>query len=280
MLSTKIYKQKRSLVAFEGILVIIGLAFLYPFYIMLFVAVKSGREAIMSPASFPREWHFENFLIAGKKMKFFLTFFNSFTVTAVAVFGVVLLAGMASFIIVKSRSKFVRSLYLLFISGTIIPFFTSMVPLIRIMGDLNLLNSRLGLSLVYIGKALPFAIFLYAGFIRSLPNSIIESVQIDGANRWQTYWSIIFPMIKPITATVVIVDVLWFWNDFLLPLLTLGKRRLNTIPMVQNHFHNEFATQWELSFAVFVLAMIPVLLVFFALQKYVVSGMTSGALKG
>ena len=264
----------------EVFLLILAMIYLYPFYLMLFVSVKSSSEAIMDPSSFPKEFHPENFITAMQKMDFLVTFSNSFIITAVGVAGVVALGGMASFIIAKSKVKAFHLLYLLFISGTIIPFFTAMVPLIVIMKNLGLNNSRIGLALVYVGKGLPFGIFLYTGFIRGLPNSLTESAQIDGANKWQTYWRIVFPMIKPITASVIIIDVLWFWNDFLLPLLALGRKRLFTIPLVQFNFQNEYGVRLELAFAAYFVGMLPILILYFLLQKNIVKGMTQGALKG
>ncbi len=281
MLSTKVQTKKKKIISVsEIILLLFALVFSYPFILMLIVSVKTGSEAILSPITFPKEFNFVNFLIVFEKMNFLRTFSNSLIVTSFSVLGIILLAGMAAFVIAKSKHKILRNFYFFFLLGMLIPFHTTMVPLTVIMKNLGLLNSIPGICLAYIGKALPFAIFLFTGFIREISPSIIEAAIIDGAPKWKVYWKVIFPMLKPITATVIVIDVLWFWNDFLLPLLVFAKRQLHTIPLTQFNFNNQLSTQWELSFASYVIAAIPVLIIFVTMQNYVISGMTQGAVKG
>jgi raffinose/stachyose/melibiose transport system permease protein len=166
------------------------------------------------------------------------------------------------------------------VAGIMIPFYTSLIPIVKIMNILNLTDSRIGLAIAYMGRAMPMALFMFYGFIKGTPDSIIESAIIDGAGKWTTYWKIVFPLMKPITTTVVILDVLWFWNDFLFPMLMLSSPSRRTIPLSQYYFSSEYGTQWELAFASYIIAMIPVLVLYIFGQKNIISGISSGAVKG
>ncbi|MDC7233622.1 MAG: carbohydrate ABC transporter permease [Spirochaetales bacterium] len=262
------------------IMIIVTAIFLYPFFIMLFVSLKSAREALLSPNTFPRDIRPENYLNAWKIMKFHQPFFNSVLVTATGVGGVVVAGGMAAFILAKSKSRIAVPLYFFFVAGIMIPFYTSLIPIVKIMTNLGLTDSRIGLAIAYAGRAMPMGLFMFYGFIKGTPDSIIESAVIDGAGKWKTYWSIVFPLMRPITTTVIILKVLWFWNDFLFPMLMLTTPGKRTIPLTQYYFSGEYGTQWELAFASYIIAMLPVLILYIFGQKNIISGISAGAVKG
>ena len=275
----KNYKSRSNLYILIIMLVVTGVV-LYPFFIMLFVSMKSAREALLSPNTFPQDIRLENYPSAWKIMQFHQPFFNSVIISSVAVAGVALVAGMAAFILAKSRWQFSTAIYFFFVAGIMIPFYTSLIPIVKIMTLLNLNDSRIGLAIAYMGKAMPMALFMFYGFIKGTPDSIIESAVIDGAGKWTTYWRIVFPLMKPITTTVIILDVLWFWNDFLFPLLMLTSKARRTIPLSQYYFSSEFGTQWELAFASYIIAIVPVLALYIFGQKNIISGISAGAVKG
>lgn len=275
----KNYKTRNNMIAFV-IMIIVTLIFVYPFLIMLFVSLKSAREALISPNTFPKEIKLTNYVEAWKIMNFQQPFANSLIITALADIGVVIFSSMAAFILAKSKNKKSIYLYYFFVAGIMIPFYTSLVPIVKIMTQLHLNNSRVGLSIAYIGKAMPMALFFYFGFVQSIPNSIMESAYIDGANKWTIYWKIMFPILKPITTTIIILDTLWFWNDFLFPNLMLTSRVKRTIPLSQYFFYGEYGTRWELAFAAYVIAMIPVIILYIFGQKNIIKGISAGAVKG
>ena len=275
----KNYKSRGNLIA----LLIMGavtILYLYPFFIMLFVSLKSAKEALISPNTFPKDIRIGNYSQVWKTMKFHQPLFNSVVITVLATLTVIVFGGMASFILAKSKKKYALALYYFFVAGIMIPFYTSLVPIVKIMSQLHLTDSRIGLAIAFAGKAMPMGFFMFFGFIKGTPDSVIESATIDGAGKWTTYWKIVFPLMKPITTTVVILDALWFWNAFLFPMLMLSSPGKRTIPLSQYFFSGEYGTQWELAFASYIIAMVPVLVLYFFGQKNIISGISSGAVKG
>jgi raffinose/stachyose/melibiose transport system permease protein len=251
---------------------------------MLFVSLKSAKEALLSPNTIPKNLKISNYFEAWKIMNFHQPLFNSLFITALADAGVVIFSAMAAYILAKtkSKSKFKWNiwLYYFFVAGIMIPFYTSLIPIVKIMTTLNLNNSRIGLAIAYMGKAMPMALFFYFGFVEGVPNSIMESAYMDGAGKWTIFWRILFPILKPITTTIIILDSLWFWNDFLFPNLMLTSRAIRTIPLSQYFFYAEYGTRWELAFAAYVIAMIPVLILYIFGQKNIIKGISAGAVKG
>lgn len=262
------------------IMLAVTVVYIYPFLIMLFVSLKSAKEALISPNTFPKDIRIENYFNVIRIMKFHQPLFNSVLITSVAILAVVLFGSMAAYILAKSPKKMSLRLYYFFVAGIMIPFYTSLVPIVKIMSMLNLTDSRLGLAIAFAGRAMPMGLFMFYGFIKGTPDSIIESAVIDGAGKWTIYWRIVFPLLKPITTTVVILNALWFWNAFLFPMLMLSSPSKRTIPLSQYFFTSAYGTQWELAFASYIIAMIPILALYIFGQKYIISGISAGAVKG
>lgn len=272
-------KKKRHIIE-ELLMILLVLIFLTPFYMMFFVSVKTPAEALLSPSTIPKEFHFENYIEAWKIMNYASAFRNSMIVTVLSILGTVVFSGMAAGVIAKIQRKIYNFLYLFFVAGIMVPFYTSLVPIVQMVNHMGLINTHIGLVLVYWGRTLPMATFLYVGFVRSVSNELVESASIDGANFWVIYWKILFPILKPITTTIIILNTLWIWNDFLLPSLIISKEELRTIPLSQYYFYGEYGTQWQLAFAAYILAMIPVLIIYIFLQKNIIKGISAGAVKG
>lgn len=274
-------RKKFSPIAMEIFIILVVCVMLYPFLIMIFVSLKSTKEALISPSTFPSELHFENFAKAWSIMGYERVFLNTFVITAVSLFGIIVLSGLAAYIISWSqRVRFYNFIYIFFLCGIMIPFYTALVPLVKLMSDTHLTNSLLGMILYYCGRNMPMAVFLYVGFVRGVPREILESGRIDGANLWQLYWKILFPILKPITTTILVLDALNLWNDFLFPRMMLTKSNLRTIALTQFYFTGEYGNKWELAFAAYLLTIIPVVIFYFLLQKNIIKGVASGAVKG
>lgn len=254
--------------------------YLFPFYAVISLGVKSAKETLFNPLAFPTKINWQNFVKVWDKMDYSTTFMNSLTVTALSSIGIAILAGMCAFTIAKSGKKFYTVWYYIIISGLMIPFYMTLSSLMKLMRDLGLTNSLWGIIITYIGRSLPFAVFLYTGFIRSVPNELSEAARIDGCSVFQTYWLVIFPVTKHATSTLIILNVMTIWNDYLLPMLVLSKRKYQTIPVVQRLFYSEFNSQWNLAFAAFLLGMLPLMIFYFILQKNIVEGIAAGAVKG
>lgn len=254
---------------------------LYPFFMMLMISLKSTKEALISPNTFPKELHWENFRIAWEKMKFPTVFANTVFITVLSLFGIIVLSGLAAYIIAWSKhQKFYNFIYLFFLCGIMIPFYTALVPLVKLMTDFHLNNSLTGMVIYYCGRNMPMAVFLYTGFVRGIPREILEAGRVDGANLMQLYWKVLFPIMKPITSTILVLDALQLWNDFLFPRIMLTSNKLRTITMAQYYFRSENSNQWGLAFAAFILSIVPIIIFYFAFQKNIVKGVAAGAVKG
>ncbi|QHQ59611.1 ABC transporter permease subunit [Anaerocolumna sedimenticola] len=274
-------RRKIKALIMELIMILVACIILYPFLIMIFVSLKSTKEALLNPNSFPSEFHFENFPKAWEIMNYDRVFANTFLITAFSLLGIVIISGLAGYIIAWSKhKKFYNIMYVFFLLGIMIPFYTALVPLVKLMSDIKMTNSIFGMILYYSGRNIPMAVFLYVGFIRGVSGEILEAGKIDGANIWKLYWRVLFPILKPITTTIIILDALHIWNDFLFPRLMLTKTNLRTIALSQFYFTGEYGNKWELAFAAYLLTILPILILYFVMQKNIIKGVAAGAVKG
>ncbi|PRX28582.1 carbohydrate ABC transporter membrane protein 2 (CUT1 family) [Orenia metallireducens] len=263
------------------ILLLIGsLAILFPLYLAINVALKSPQQLAQSILAFPKELHWENFTKAMELTHYFRSFKNSSLVTVPTVIITLLTNSMVAYAIARNLDKkFFKFLYYYFIAALFIPFPIIMLPIVKEMSFLGL-DNRLGLTILYIVYGLSMNIFIYISYIKSLPGSLEEAAIIDGASTWQIFWKIIFPLLKPINATIAILTALWAWNDFMLPLIMLNDRKLMTLPLVQYVFQSQFSTNYNLAFASYLLALAPMILVYIFAQKWIISGVMKGSVKG
>jgi len=187
--------------------------------------------------------------------------------------------------LVRTNNKLSKFLFMLFVATMLIPFQTLMMPLMQVMSwvkrtlHLPMIDSLFGLIYMNVGFGASMAVFLYHGFIKSIPRSLEEAAVIDGCNKFTVFWKIVFPILKPVTATVIILDVIWIWNDYLLPSLVLSSKALRTIPLSTASFFGQFTIQWNMAMAGLVLTIIPVILFYLFAQKYIIKGVTVGAIK-
>ncbi|MDH6365335.1 raffinose/stachyose/melibiose transport system permease protein [Enterococcus sp. PF1-24] len=269
-------KQKKFFIIVCGLLAA-GI-WLYPFYLILTNSFKEKAEIFADTLGLPSKINFENYTTAMEKLDFTHTALNSLIITVVSLFFVVIISSMAAYALSRNTSKLSSTLYFIVAIGLLIPFQGIMIPLISIFGKANLLN-RIGIIIMYNGLATSMATFMYYGALRGIPKSLDEAAIIDGASSFKIYWRIIFPLLKPTTVTVIVLDALWFWNDYLLPSLTINKAGMYTIPLKMFYFFGEFNKQWHLALAALVIVIIPVIILFIALQKHVVKGISDGAVK-
>ncbi|WP_256757057.1 carbohydrate ABC transporter permease [Cohnella sp. WQ 127256] len=270
-----------SKIGIEIVMIACTAIIFYPIIMILMISVKTNSEASSSPLSFPSEFVFQNYVDAFQKMNYMNVFTNSVTLTAISTIAGVLLYALAAYGIARAkRWKWLfRSFYLLFIIGQVLPSQTSLPPLIFIMRELHLMNSIPGVSLIIIGGGTSLAILLLCGFINTVPMALEESAKIDGAGPLQIFSKITLRLMVPPIMTLVILNVVAVWNDFMTPLLFLPGKSARTIPLEVFYFKGEYITSWNLLFAALILSMIPLLVVFFFLQRYIISGLMSGAVK-
>lgn len=271
----------RLLISFKIIcLTIISGIFLFPFYIAIAYAFKSRVETARSPISFPTSLYLENFKEAIKLPNYFHTFMNSVIVVIFVVILVVITCSMAAYIIVRINNKFYNTFYYTFQLSILLPFPAIMFPLYVLLKDLGMVNTLSGLIISQTGILIGFYTFLYAGFIKTVPIELEESARIDGCSRFRTFFQIVFPLLKPITMTIVILAFLASWNDFIVAMIVAQKPAVRTLPLLQFYFFGEYSQEINLAFAAVLISMVPVMLLYFALQRYIIGGVTAGAVKG
>lgn len=264
----------------EVLMVIVGLVFLVPFYFLLVNSVKSFGDLLSNAASWPESFEWANYQKAWEMTKFPQAFTNSLLITVVSVLLVGLTSAMAAYRMVRHNTRFNRTLFMLFVAAMVIPFQSIMIPLVKVTGTLKLTDSMLGLVVCYLGFGAPLSVFLFHGFIKSVPLEIEEAAVVDGCSPYGVFWKVVFPLLKPMFVTVAILNSLWIWNDYLLPSLMLQSASLRTIPLATYAFFGQFTKQWDLALPALVLGITPIVIFFLAMQKYIIEGITAGSVKG
>jgi raffinose/stachyose/melibiose transport system permease protein len=261
-----------------ALLAFVSLSILFPLYITIITALKTPAEAASGSLALPSNPQWGNFSKAIEVTNFPRALFSSLVITVFAVGLTILSNSMVAYAIARnmdSRGLF-KGLYYYFISALFVPFAIVMLPIAKETAILGL-DNRLGLIFLYIIFGLSLNIFIYVGYLKSIPKELEEAAVIDGASVWTTFWRIIFPLLTPINATVGIIMSVWVWNDFMLPLVILSDRDTFTLPLVQYVFQSQFTTDYSLAFASYLMALTPLLLVYILAQRWVIGGVTRGA---
>ena len=276
--------KKIQHIIFIIVLALLFVAFIAPFLLVVINVFKSKGDITSDPLALIGRHGFtmKNFPAAMKKMNFWNVFRNSFVITVSSTILTILFSAMCAFALVRNKWAACTALFTAMIASMVIPFQVLMVPLVSVYGGLlNVLNSRITLILMHTGFSVSMATFMFHGAIHTnIPLELEEAAYIDGCTRWGTFWKIVFPLLKPTIATVAIIDAMAFWNDYLLPSLVLGKKELYTIPIATQMFYGTYSTDIGLIMAALLLAMLPILILYVFLQRYIVEGVTSGAVKG
>lgn len=279
--------QKRSGIISNILLMAFCILWLYPVYIIIVNSFKSRSEMYANSLALPSELSLQYYTAAFAKMNFFIAFKNSLVVTVISVIFIVILTSMTAWMFVRTNNTLSKILFSIIIVTMLVPFQTIMMPLMQEMNmfqkatGLQFKDSIGGLIFMYIGFGAGMGVFLYHGFIRSsCPVSLEEAAMIDGASTWRVFWQIVFPILKPITVTVAILDVIWIWNDYLLPSLTLTSQNNKTIPLAMALFFGQYNIEWNMSMAALTFSIIPVIVFYLSAQKYIIKGIAAGAVKG
>ena len=269
------------------LLVCLSLIWLSPIYIILANSFKSRDEMYVNPLGMPVKFSLEYYSGAMEKMSFLRAFGVSLVITIVSVAIIVVLCAMAAWMMARSDGKLSKAIYYTLILTMLIPFQTLMMPLMQEMNSLEkLLGIQIkdtigGLIFMYIGFGAGMGVFMFYGFVKgSLPRTLEEAAIIDGCNTWQLFWRVVFPLMKPTIITLVILDAIWIWNDYLLPSLTLKSASNRTIPIGTQIFFGQYTIEWNMAMAALMLTIIPVVVFYLCAQKHIVKGVAAGAVKG
>ncbi len=256
---------------------VLSLTILVPLYFTVVTALKTPAEA--GTFSLPSSWQWHNFADAWNKVNYPKAALNSAIVTVCAVALTLLTNTFVAYAVARNMDKrFFRFLYYFFIAAMFVPFPVVMLPIAKQFGSWHLDNVP-GLILLYVVLGLGTNLFIATGFIRSIPTALEEAARLDGAGTWRIFWTIIFPLMGPINATIAITTALWAWNDFLMPLIVLTDQTSQTIPLAQYVFSSQFATNYPMAFSSYLMALAPILIVYLFAQKWVISGVMRGAVK-
>lgn len=275
-------KKKKVNIGIYIFLIAGVLLIVYPIFLTIITALKTPQELSQNFFALPRGLMLDNFKAILTDSEYPRMVLNTVVITVFSCLGVVALIPMVSFSIARNMNtgKYYKYLYFFLLMGIFVPFTVKMLPLIKVMSVMSMLNIP-GLIIVYVASAVCEGVFLYVAFIQGIPMELEEAAYIDGASTWTTYNKIIFPLLAPMTSTVLIKNGLWFWNDFLLPLLTLNKSPENwTLTLFQYNFKTTHAVNYPMVFAAFLLSMLPVMVLYTFMQKKIIGGLTNGAVKG
>jgi raffinose/stachyose/melibiose transport system permease protein len=269
-------RYTRWSLAREALLVLVAIIWMIPFYFLVIVSVKPDVEALQSPLSFPDDLHLSNFSTAWNDAALDRSLVNSLLITGGSVLALIAIGSICAYAIARRPGKMSTTLYFLFVLAIILPFQLGLVPTYAVMRDFGLVGSYLGIILLYTGIWMPFAVFLYTGFVMALPKEYEEASRVDGASSMRTFRKVVFPLLRPVTGTVAIFTGLIIWNDFFLSLIYLNGTDKTPLPVAVYTFVGAFASRWNLIFAAVIVSLLPIMLFFLFAQRQLIKGFTGG----
>lgn len=278
-MSMQRHQKTKDIILFVTIL-IFAILFFFPIFFNLMSAFKRNGEIMRNALSLPTSLYLENFKYLLTETEFPRAILNSLILTVVSIVMQILIIPMAGYAIERRNAKWTNFVFLYFLAGMMIPFQAYMIPLFKELKMLGLYGSLAGPILVYIAGAIGFGCLLYTSFVKGIPKEIEEAAEIDGCSRYSIFWRIVFPLLGPVTASMIILNGLGIWNDFLMPMLVLPSGEPKTMVVEIYRYIGEFSSRWDMIFAGTALSVVPLLIVFVALQRYFVKGISAGATKG
>ncbi|CQR56353.1 carbohydrate ABC transporter permease [Paenibacillus riograndensis] len=273
-------KKRWGEVALLAVTVLLAVIFFFPIFFNLMSAFKSNAEIMKDAIAFPKGLYLDSFKYLLTETDFPRAIVNSLILTLVSIVAQVLIIPMAGYAIERRDTRWTKMVFLYFLAGMMIPFQAYMIPLFKELRVFGLYGSLAGPILVYVAGAVGFGCLLYTSFVKGIPKEIEEAAEIDGCSRYGIFWKIVFPLLGPVTASMVVLNGLGIWNDFLMPMLVLPSGEPKTMVVEIYRYIGEFSSRWDMIFAGTAMSVVPVLIVFIALQKYFVKGIASGATKG
>lgn len=278
-------KRKQGTNWFLTFVLILGcLTVLFPLYMTVIIAFKNPSEMTNDVAGAlapPSSWSFDNFAEAMRVTNFWSALANSLIITGITIILSVLIHSIAGYVIGRNmrRKKGYKLVYFYIVSGMFVPFAILMMPLVKETAQIGLANP-IGVILLYLVFYMPMNVMLYSGYLKNIPLAMEEAAEIDGASIWKTYWTVIFPMMRPMHATVAVLTALGTWNDVMTPLVIMSGSGNTTLPLAQLNFQTQFGTNYNLAFASYLLSLIPILIFYVVCQKQIIGGVANGAVKG
>lgn len=273
-------KFKPSVVVTFVVTAILAFLFVYPIYFAVISAFKSNGDILKSPLSFPTELYLQNFQDLFAKTDFFTAIWHTVFLTVVSEVLIVLVVPLAAYAIERHKSRSTKFIYLYFTAGMMVPFHLYMFPLFKEMKVFHIYGTLWGPIICYIAGSVAFGTLLYTSFLKGVPLEIEEAAKIDGCTEFWAFWRVVFPLLGPCTASLIVLNGLGIWNDFLMPYLALPSDQAKTITVAVYSFVGQYTARWDIVFAGTLISLVPALIIYVCLQKYFVKGIMSGAAKG
>ncbi|THF76089.1 carbohydrate ABC transporter permease [Cohnella fermenti] len=262
------------------LLLLFTFVYAYPLFMLLSFSLKNNGSMYANPLGLSGEFHWGNYSEAWSRSNFDVALWNSVTITFISALLILLIGSMAAYPLARRKGKGATLLQGFFVAGLIVPMQLNLIPLFKLLHSLGLSRTPLGVIFLYIAFGMPLTVFLFSGFIRSLPKELEEAARIDGCSGAGIFFRIVLPLMKPIGTTVFILQFLTIWNDFFLPVVFLNTEKLKTVQIAVYSFVGQYANDWSHMFPMIVLSVAPVLALYVFLQKYIIAGIMSGAVKG
>ena len=272
-------KPKASRVIKLAVSILAAAIMMFPFFMVILNSFKARIEIAQNPLGFSGFVGFDNFVRAFSTMDYFRAVGNSLIVTVFSLLVIIVFASMLGYFLQRWNWKINKIIFLVLVSAMIIPFQALMIPLVSIYGNMGILNSMPILIYFYLGFGLPLSTFMYHGFVKGIPRELEEAAIIDGCTKLGVFWKVVFPNLAPVTVTIMILNLLWIWNDFLLPSLVLIHDYQRTLPLSTFYFFGTYTAEFGLGMAALIMAIIPLLIVYLVLQKRIIKGVVDGAIK-
>ncbi|TCM86650.1 raffinose/stachyose/melibiose transport system permease protein [Paenibacillus sp. BK033] len=258
----------------------VAAVFLFPLYVAVLMALKSAKQTFDSFYALPPSPDLANFVHAWDTSKYPTAFLNSAIITVLSVLLILIISALSGYAIARGSKPLYNFFFLLFLSGMMVPFQVTMLPLYQLGKSLDMLNNYWGIVLIYGGFGVQSGVLFFTGFVRGISREIEEAARIDGCSTPGIFIRIVMPLLKPVTATVLVLNALYIWNDFLLPLLYLQSKDFRTIPLQQYFFFGQYSSDLNLAFAYAVMGLIPIIVFFLFMQRFIIKGIAAGAIKG
>jgi len=273
-------RRKMLSLLFPAVLFLAAFFYLYPLFLVIINSFKTYEEITVNVIALPKKPTLNNFVETWKIMDYPLLFLNTLIATALGVAGVVLVGALAGYKLSRTKTAYSWILFIVLIAPMMIPFHSFMIALVKVARNMGLTRTPWGLGILYWGLGAPLAVFLYHGFVKTIPRELDECAIIDGASQARIFFRIIFPLLQPVTVSVIVINAMWMWNDFLLPLLILsGTKSSYTLQLAAYNFFGLYKVEWNYAMAGVLLTIIPAIILYLALQKHIISGMVAGAVK-
>ena len=281
---TKISMKRKKLIGkiIQNLVrIILVVITLIPFYVSVIYSIKYKNEITINHLAWPKNPTLENYVrVITENEQFLVGLKNSILTTVPTILILMVVCSMVAWVLARNNSRFYQIMYTVFTLGTLIPFQCIMLPLYLNLYNANLISTNIGFVIARSGLQISISILVITSFVKTVPRELEEAAAIDGCGMWKTFWSIVFPLLRPINATQLVLNTVYVWNDYNTAVVLLRDKASRTLPLAQIVYFNENTAELNLAFAFFIMAMLRILILYFSLQKYVVSGIMAGAVKG